>query len=207
MDIDGDNMIILGITGPIGSGKSYVSDRICKRGFYKIDTDEVYHGLVDSPSETVNEIVNEFGRGVLSESGGIDRKRLSEIVFSDKKRLERLNEITHRSVIEKTEALISEYADKGEKMLIIEVPLMFESGFDKRCDYVLSVVADEETRTQRICCRNGLSPDEAKKRIKNQKNIDFYIEKSFFMIYNSNNGDIDAQIDRLFERIFKDKEV
>ena len=95
----------------------------------------------------------------------------------------------------------------GEKMLLIEVPLMFESGFDKRCDYVLSVVADEETRVKRICERNALSAEEAKKRIKNQKNIDFYIENSSFVIYNSNNGDLNAQIDAVIQRIFKEKGI
>lgn len=200
-------MIILGITGPIGCGKSYVADKISARGFKRIDTDEVYHSLVDSPSETTASLAKEFGREILSENGAINRKKLSEIVFSDKEKLTRLNEITHKAVIEKTEQLISEHIENGEKMLLIEVPLMFESGFDKRCDYVLSVVADEETRVERICKRNALSVEEAKKRIKNQKNIDFYIEKSSFVIYNSNNGDLNAQIEAVTQRIFKEKGI
>ena len=177
-------MIILGITGPIGSGKSHVSSLISSRGFPRIDTDKVYHDLVSGPSETVDDLCMEFGRDILSEYGGIDRKKLSEIVFSDKCRLKKLNEITHKAVIKKTEQLISEYKEKGEKMILVEVPLMFESGFDKRCDYVVTVVADEPTRIERICLRNALSECEAKKRIKNQKNIDFYIENSNFIIYN-----------------------
>ena len=162
-------MIILGITGPIGSGKSYVSNLISSRGFPRIDTDKVYHDLVNGPSETVDALCCEFGKEILSGCGGIDRKKLSEIVFSDKDKLVKLNEITHKAVINKTEQLISEYKENGEKMLIIEVPLMFESGFDKRCDYVVTVVADEPTRIERICQRNAVSECEAKKRIKNQK--------------------------------------
>ena len=199
-------MIILGITGPIGCGKSYVAEKISDGKYPRIDTDEVYHSLVDSPSKTVAELVNEFGESILSSCGGIDRAKLSDIVFLDSEKLKKLNEITHKNVIEKTEQLISEYEKNGEKLLIIEVPLMFESGFDKRCDYVVSVVADEPTRVERICKRSGFSEDEAKKRIKNQKNIDFYIEKSFFTIYNSNNEELNAQIDTLFKRIFKEKE-
>ncbi len=200
-------MIILGITGPIGSGKTYVSDMISDRGFKKIDTDNVYHSLVDSPSETVEALAKEFGKEILLENGSIDRKKLSKIVFSDKKKLAKLNEISHKAVIEKTEKLISDYEKNGEKMLLIEVPLMFESGFDKRCDYVVSVVADEETRVERICKRSALSAEEAKKRIKNQKNNDFYIENSSFVIYNSNNGDLNAQINSIIERIFKEKGI
>lgn len=200
-------MIILGITGPIGSGKSYVTDIISDRGFKRIDTDEVYHSLVDRPSKTVSDLAKEFGEEIISESGALNRKKLAEIVFSDKEKLTKLNEISHKAVIEKTEQLISEHEKNGEKMLLIEVPLMFESGFDKRCDYVLSVVADEETRVKRICERNALSAEEAKKRIKNQKNIDFYIENSSFVIYNSNNGDLNAQIDAVIQRIFKEKGI
>ena len=139
-------MIILGITGPIGCGKSYVADKISDGIYPKIDTDEVYHSLIESPSKTVTELVNEFGESILSDSGGIDRAKLSGIVFSDNEKLKRLNEITHKNVIERTEQLISDHEKNGEKLLIIEVPLMFESGFDKRCDYVVSVVADEQTR-------------------------------------------------------------
>jgi len=200
-------MIILGITGPIGSGKSYVTDIISDRGFKRIDTDEVYHSLVDRPSKTVSDLAKEFGEEIISESGALNRKKLAEIVFSDKEKLTKLNEISHKAVIEKTEQLICEHEKNGEKMLLIEVPLMFESGFDKRCDYVLSVVADEETRVKRICERNALSAEEAKKRIKNQKNIDFYIENSSFVIYNSNNGDLNAQIDAVIQRIFKEKGI
>ena len=200
-------MIILGITGPIGSGKSYVADIISKRGYPRIDTDKVYHSLIDSPSPTVDALTKEFGSIILSDIGGIDRKKLSEIVFSDKEKLKKLNAITHENVINKTEELIEKYRKNGEKMLLIEVPLMFESGFDKRCDFVVSVVADEDTRIDRICKRSGLSVDEAKKRIKNQKNNNFYIENSSFTIYNSNNKDLNEEINSLFERIFKEQNV
>lgn len=198
-------MIILGITGPIGSGKSYVTDIICSHGFARIDTDKVYHSLINKPSKTVTALTNEFGEEILLENGGVDRKKLSEIVFSDKEKLKRLNEITHTAVIERTEELITEYERNGEKMTVIEVPLMFESGYDKRCDLVVSVVADEGVRVDRICKRSGISVSDAKKRIKNQKNNKFYIENSSFTIYNSNNGDLNAQIKTLFERIFKEK--
>ena len=198
-------MIVLGITGPIGSGKSYVAGKISGDKYPRIDTDKVYHSLVDVPSQTVAELAVEFGNDIISGCGGIDRKRLSQIVFSDKEKLFRLNEITHKHVIKKTLELISEFEKNGERLVIVEVPLMFESGFDKHCDFVVSVVADEPTRVERICVRSGLSESEAKKRIKNQKNIEFYIEKSSFTIYNSNNGDLDAQINALFERIFKEE--
>lgn len=200
-------MIILGVTGPIGSGKSYVADMICRGGFPKIDTDAVYHGLVDGRSAMTEALVGEFGEEIRAENGGINRKRLSEIVFNDKERLSRLNELTHKGVTEKTLELIEQEEKNGAKLVIVEVPLMFESGFDKYCDHVLAVVADEETRVERICKRNGISEDEAKKRIKNQKNNNFYIENSSFTIYNSNNGDLNAQINRLLERIFKKEQT
>ena len=108
-------MIILGITGPIGSGKSYVTDIISDRGFKRIDTDEVYHSLVDRPSKTVSDLAKEFGEEIISESGALNRKKLAEIVFSDKEKLTKLNEISHKAVIEKTEQLISEHEKKRRK--------------------------------------------------------------------------------------------
>ena len=194
-------MKIIGVTGPLGAGKSYVASLICKRGIPDIDTDEVYHMLTDAPSECTKRIINAFGREVMSENGGIDRKALSGIVFDNPEKLSKLNSITHGCVTEKVEELLEEYRKKGEEAVVVEVPLMFESGFDRRCDLVVCVVADRETRISRICERNKMTPDEAAKRIKSQKDIDFYIAKSSFIVYNNGKEDIDAQIDRLFERI------
>ena len=85
-------MKVIGITGPIGAGKSYVASLIGKRGIPIIDTDKIYHQLISGPSGCTEKIHARFGDEVINCSGGVDRKRLSEIVFSDGEKLKETNE-------------------------------------------------------------------------------------------------------------------
>lgn len=196
-------MKIIGVTGPIGVGKSYVAGQICKRGIPDIDTDNVYHLLISAPSECTSGIKNAFGEKVINKKGGVDRAALANVVFDNPEKLAELNRITHGCVTKKVEEMLEDYRRAGTAAVVVEVPLMFESGFDRKCDIVLCVVADIETRISRICMRNGISREEAEKRIKNQKDIDFYIANSSFIVYNNGKEDINAQIDRLFEKVFE----
>ena len=194
-------MKIIGITGPIGSGKSYVGDIFEEFGFPRIDTDKVYHGLISGYTDTVKELESEFGCSILNEDGGVDRRELGKIVFSDKAKLLKLNAITHKYVRVETERLIEKFRSDGYKAVIVEVPLMFESGFDKMCDEVLCVVADNDIRAERIVKRNGISKKDAENRIKNQKDNNFYIEKSTIVVYNNGKENIRAEIEALIKNM------
>lgn len=194
-------MKIIGVTGPIGSGKSYVGDILEEHGIPRIDTDKVYHGLISGYTDTVKELEAEFGKEIVKSDGSVDRKKLGEIVFSDKAKLSRLNEITHKYVHIETKDLIEAYRQESHRAVVVEVPLMFESGFDKMCDEIICVVADDDVRVQRIVKRNGISEKDAKNRIKNQKDNNFYIEKSTIVVYNNGNEDIRAQIEVLISKI------
>ena len=194
-------MKIIGITGPIGSGKSYVGDIFEEFGFPRIDTDKVYHGLISGYTDTVKELESEFGCSILNEDGGVDRRELGKIVFSDKAKLLKLNAITHKYVRVETERLIEQFRSEGYKAVIVEVPLMFESGFDKMCDEVLCVVADNDIRAERIVKRNGISKKDAENRIKNQKDNNFYIEKSTIVVYNNGKENIRAEIEALIKNM------
>ena len=106
-------MLIIGITGPSGAGKGAVSEYLnTKYGFKVIDADKVYHQIISSPSDCVDELVEHFGKAILNENGGIDRKALSSLVFGEKnkERLLLLNEITHKYVIREIDELISAYS-------------------------------------------------------------------------------------------------
>ena len=194
-------MKVIGITGPIGSGKSYVGDIFEEYGFPRIDTDKVYHGLISKYTDTVKELESEFGKEIVRDDGSVDRKKLGDIVFSDKQKLLRLNEITHKYVHIETTRLIEHYRAKSARAVIVEVPLMFESGFDKMCDEIICVVADDDVRIERIVKRNGISEKNAKNRIKNQKDNNFYIEKSTIVVYNNGKEDIKAQIESMINKM------
>lgn len=194
-------MKIIGLTAPIGCGKSYVAGVFENKGIPTIDTDTVYHSLVDSPSRLVSELAEEFGSEILTPDGALDRKKLAPIVFSDNEKLKKLNNITHSAVIAETERLISELAEKGAKAVTVQVPLMFESGYDKRCDTVVCVIADYDVRVARIQKRDGCTEEIAKNRIKNQKEIDFYLANSDEKVYNNGYENIEEQILPIIDKL------
>lgn len=194
-------MFVIGITGPIGVGKSYVSEKISRFGIPIIDTDKVYHGLISYYSETVRELEAEFGKEILTSERAVDREKLGRIVFSDPERLSALNAVTHKHIRLETLRLLEEKKSEGCRAVILEVPLMYESGFDAMCDTTVCVVADEYTRLQRIMKRDGIGIKDAEKKLKNQKDIDFYIANSKKIVYNSMHDDVDAQVSALIKEI------
>lgn len=196
--------MVVGITGPIGSGKSYIGRLFRKKGLPVIDADKIYHSLTNKRSELTDALALEFGNGVLNEDGSLNRAELSKIVFSDAKKLERLNELTHKHVIEMiTRRVYLNYA-KNNRLIIVEVPLMFESGYDKQCAEVICVVADEDVRIARIMKRNGFSEEEAKKRVKNQKDNNFYIANSSKVLYNDTYKTARQNFERIYDEIMSD---
>ena len=187
-------MKIIGLTSPIGCGKSYVAQIFAEKGIPTVDTDEVYHSLVNTSTPLVLSLAKEYGDEIVAADGSLDRKKLAPIVFSDKSKLEKLNQITHSAVLEETDRIVSELAQKGIKAVTVQVPLMFESGYNKRCDTVICVIADIDVRISRICKRDGCTEEIAKNRIKNQKEIEFYIANSDEKVYNNGYENIEEQI-------------
>ncbi len=169
---------LIGVCGRSGSGKSTFCRELQKSGYAVIDTDEVYHSLIaDRGSECTKAICARFGNGILS-NGVIDRSKLRQIVFADENALHDLNTISHRYVLSEVEYMINEHI--GEKLIFADVPLLFESGFDKRCDLTVCVWADDDICTERICARDGISVAAAKERLSKQKDFrskcDFVID-------------------------------
>ncbi len=194
-------MRIIGITGPIGAGKTYIISLMSKRVRAYINTDNVYHTLISEPSECTENICRYFGDSVRAQNGGIDRKALGEIVFHSEDKLKKLNEITHVCVGKRVKEILSELEAKGEKAVLIEVPMMFESGFDKMCDVVVCVTADREVRLERIIQRSGLSREDAEIRMDNQKSAEFYMENSDYTVYNNGTEDLITQVNTILEKI------
>jgi dephospho-CoA kinase len=180
-------MLIIGVTGPSGAGKGAVSEYLnTKYGFKIIDADAIYHGIISVPSDCVNEIAEHFGKKILNEVGGVDRKALSRFVFGNenKDKLLLLNKITHKYVISKINDLINLFSNDGVDVCIIDAPLLIEAGVDEICDYVIAVVADKSIRAERIAKRDGIDKEAALLRINSQKPNSFYAEKSDCLLHN-----------------------
>ncbi len=186
-------MRIFGICGGSGSGKSTVARMLSRFGACVLDADRIYHGLVDVPSPCVSALADAFGTQILADDGSLDRRALSRIVFFGEQaphKLRRLNEITHAFVKQEIRRRIGALDDSEGRFVIIDAPLLFESGLDKDCDAVIGVVADDDVRIERMTRRDSISVEEAKRRMQSQLSntelhrlCDFCIE---------NNGDTES---------------
>ena len=179
-------MKVIGLCGGSGAGKGTVCSIFAELGIPSIDTDKLYHSLISTDSECTREIVSAFGSDVYA-NPGVDRKALRNIVFSSPENLAILNKITHKHILASVRSIIK---NTGEaRAIIIDAPLLFESGFDKECDVKICVIADEDVRIERITKRDGISPEIAKARIASQIPNDELKEICDYTI--ENNADTD----------------
>jgi dephospho-CoA kinase len=174
----------IGLTGGIGSGKSLVAAVFRSLGSPVLSADEIARNLTDSDPIIKKRIREEFGSEVFKGDGTLDRKAMAGIVFSNKKKRERLNAIVHPAVLKKIEEETKKLERDGDTPFVIhEAALIYEAGVDKSLDYVIVVDADEDKRIHRVMDRDGISRADVQRRIDAQipaemkrKMADFVIE-------------------------------
>ncbi len=176
--------MIVGLTGGTGTGKTLISEYFKDFGFEVIDYDKITREIYLKGSDCLNEIVCAFGEDILTNEGELERRKLGSIVFASKEKLDILNNIVYKYILEKTKNQIEEAKDKK---LLLDAPTLFEAGLEKECDYVVGVIADKNLRLQRICQRDGLDREDAENRISSQKNDEFFRQNCHFIIENSGN--------------------
>ena len=194
-------MIVIGLTGGIGTGKSEAARILEEIGAYIIDADRLGHSAYLPHSEIWREVVKEFGDGVLLPDEEIDRKKLGSIVFNDPVQLAKLNEIMHPRMGKMVANLI-EGADA--EVVVVEAALLLEAGWDALVDEVWCTGASEDIVIDRLKARNGLNKEEAQKRIKAQMSVDERKSRSQVMI--ENNGDL-AQLTTVIEQIWENRVI
>lgn len=179
-------MIKICLTGSIATGKTTISKQLEDSGAIILDTDLIVHSMYNYPSETSKKLLETFGSDLLQENK-IDRKKLSQIVFSDPSKLELLNSIVHPAVkkyvydeVQKYEQLEKE---KNENYLVVYViPLFFETNSSYQVDKILLAFCSEENQLNRLIQRENYTQEEALKRIKAQMPIAEKIKKADFLI-------------------------
>ncbi|SUZ54757.1 uncharacterized protein METZ01_LOCUS7611 [marine metagenome] len=178
-------MLVIGLTGSIGTGKSEAAGLLEALGASLISADQVGHEAYSPNTEAWEQVVAAFGGGILQEDGEINRRELGAIVFSDPDKLEKLNQIMHprmaRVVADKIEILRSQ----GVDVVVVEAALLFEAGWDSLVEEVWVTDSPEEIVIERLKQRNGLSEEEARKRISSQMDRVERLERSDFVIDNS----------------------
>ena len=173
MDIAEKSYRLIGLCGRSGSGKGYVSVLFSELGIPSIDTDAVYRNMT-APSQHLSpcmkELIERFGEQVMAPDGSLNRPVMRSLVFSgDTDALADLNRITHKHILKKTLEEAEKLASDGYSVILIDAPLLYESGFDSLCEASICVTAPESTVIRRIMRRDGISKEDAKKRLAVQK--------------------------------------
>jgi dephospho-CoA kinase len=180
-----DNVYIAGLTGMSGAGKSTAARIFAENGIAVIDCDKVARIVVEKGRPALREIAAEFTGSILTPEGELNRKKLGGIVFADRAKLDRLNGLIYPYITFEIIRMIRECADRGDRVIMLDAPTLFESGADRLCDTVVSVVGDIASCKERIIGRDGLTPEQAEQRLSSQHGADFYRERSEFCIENN----------------------
>ena len=195
-------MLVIGLTGSIGTGKSEAARQLEALGAAVIDADEVGHEAYTPNTEAWRQVVAVFGDEILGEGGEIDRRKLGAIVFSDAAQLAKLNQIMHprmaRMVADKIEVLRSQ----GVGVAVVEAALLFEAGWDSLVEEVWVTDSPDQTVIERLKKRNGLTEEEARKRISSQMGRAERLEKSDIIIDNS--GDM-ARLETVIKELWESR--
>lgn len=180
---------VIGILGGIGSGKSTIAAEFAKLGCKVIDADKIAHELLEEPPVR-KKVVSLFGQAVLDSSGKIDRRKIAEVVFADDRMLASLNRIIHPLVLKRTQELIEQYRRQNQvKAIVLDMPLLVEVGWHKRCDKLIFVDCEQKIRQERA---EKMGFD--KKQIKIRENFQISLDNKASLADNTieNNSDFSA---------------
>lgn len=196
---------IIGITGGIGSGKSAVCRMIRERGFPVVDLDKLAHEIIEPGKPAYGKIVSRFGKDILDPDQRIERRRLGAVVFSDAGARKDLENITHPEISRVLLEKIEEYRAAGNRLLFLEIPLLFETGMDSWIRPVITVKCPQEVCLRRLSERDGFSASESQARMQAQMDPEEKARRAEFVIDNS--GGLDqtrAQLDKLINELRKE---
>lgn len=173
---------IIGITGGIASGKSYVCDIIEKQGFKIIDSDKISHELSKIGCPLYNAIIKEFGNDYLLDNKELNRKKLGALIFNNENEKLKLNSISHPLIINEINNQINEISDD---LIFVDVPLLYESKMENLFNVIICVYVDRKTQIERLMNRDDISYDYALAKISSQMSLDEKAKLAHYVIDNS----------------------
>ena len=195
-------MVVFGITGGSGSGKTSASAILAELGVDVIDTDVIARKITEPYSDCLKELTEYFGNDILDSDGALRRQRLASIAFSDSKKTKILNRITHKYI---KRDVLERIDDSKSEFVAIDGAVIIGSSIEPVCDFIVSVIADREVRLARIIERDGLTSEQAEERLDAQPDEDFYRKHSHFVIVN--NGALEELKQEILNLYNKLKEV
>lgn len=172
----------VGVTGIYASGKGTVCAMFEEMGATVVDTDILAREIVEPGSETLGQLVNEFGSGILNGDGTLNRRTLANIVFKDSSKVAIINSITHPAILQRT---IDIAPENSPEIFMINTPLLFESGFDAFMDKNIVVTADRSQAVARGIARDNITENEIEDRLNNQISLNEKVTRADYVIDNS----------------------
>jgi dephospho-CoA kinase len=191
-------VLVVGLTGGIGSGKSHVAGYFADLGARVIDADQLARDVVERGTDGFDEVVTAFGDSILR-NGDLDRRALADLIFANQNAKRKLEGIIHPRVRRAFEESISSL--KEDEILIYEIPLLVEAGADERFDFVITVESEIETRRERLKKR-GMLPSQIEARIQAQASAEARIAVANYVILNNSSEDfLLREVEHLWEDI------
>ncbi|MDF2636382.1 MAG: Dephospho-CoA kinase [Pelosinus sp.] len=178
-------MYIIGLTGGIASGKSTVSAMLTELGAYIIDTDKIAHAVVMPGQPALLAIAAHFGNEIMLPDGNVNRKNLGDIIFQNQEERSCLEKIIHPYIEMQVDNSIEKAEQLGYQIVVIDVPLLFEAGWQHRVDEIWVVYVEPEVQISRLISRNQFTTREAMDRINSQLNLTEKAERSHVVIDNT----------------------
>lgn len=191
-------MTVVGITGTSGSGKSTVA-RIIQQNYNAqiIDADKIAKELTQKDTEYLRKIVKTFGEEIL-ENGKLNRKKLADIIFSDKKQKEKIDKLTQKYVVDEIKKQVKE---SKNKLVLLDVPLLFETKLNEICDITIGVIADKKQKIERIRKRDNIEEKQALARLSNQKDDKFFSNNCDYIVENCKEEELKEEIRKILPKL------
>lgn len=186
-------MYKIGLTGGIACGKTTVCSFLREAGASIIDTDKISHDLALPNQALWQAYINHFGSKILNADKSLSRRMIGNIVFTSQSEKKWINKISHPLIQQEVEKQIENLAEKKEKAVIIDVPLLFETGWDKYVDEKWVIAVDKKTQIDRLRSRNGYSFAEARRRIRAQMPLSYKIKRADKVINTAHPLDINKR--------------
>jgi dephospho-CoA kinase len=198
--------LLVGLTGGIATGKSTVSEMLRRLGCEIIDADRLARDVVEPEQPAWKQIVAEFGPGVVTADGSLDRKKLGAIVFADPERRRRLEAITHPAIRARLLARLDELAARGfAGVVVFDAAVMIESGNYKNMDRLVVVVTDDATQAARLQERDGTDEVEGRRKIASQMPLAEKAKLADYVVDNSGDRETTAaEVRRVFAALMAD---
>jgi dephospho-CoA kinase len=201
-------MIIIGLTGGILSGKSTVADMLAEKGAVIIDADKIGHEAYKPHTETWQRLVDTFGEWILRRNGEIDRKKLSDIVFSDPASLTLLNQIVHPHMRQMIEDEIEHLRVKDVNVVVLEAAVLIEAKWNDLVDEIWVTVAPEDIIIDRLQNRSGFTEEQARARIRSQLPTEEKVKHADVIIdTNCSLSDVSFRVLELWEQLQKKEKI